>query len=57
MVEAYPHQLTDPQAMAITHQQQGVIAEAIAPLFGGLEQPSHFGFGEEVLSSRVGGLC
>src|SRR4029453_12149031 len=40
---------TTPQAMAIAYQQQGMVANTIATLLGGLEQPGHFRFGEKVL--------
>ena len=42
-----------PQAVPVDHQQQDVIAYAMATLLGRLEQALHLGVGQEVFAASV----
>jgi hypothetical protein len=53
LVEAEVHRLRDPKAMPVDQQQEDVVADAVPPLLGRLEQALHFGVGQEVLSPSV----
>jgi hypothetical protein len=54
LIAAHADCFADPQAVAVDHQQQHIIADAVAPLLGGLEELLNLGLVQEVLAPLVG---
>ena len=54
VVAAQADRLADAQAVAVHHQHQQVIADAVSPPLGGLEQVRHLGLVQEILAPLMG---
>lgn len=54
VVAAQADRLADAKAMAIHHQDQQVIADAVSPPLGGLEQDADFGLAQKILTPFMG---
>jgi hypothetical protein len=53
LVAAQADRLTDAQAVAVHHQHQQVVADAVPPAPSGIEQRGDFGSAEEILAPLV----
>jgi hypothetical protein len=54
VVAAQADRLADTQPMAVHHEHQQVIADAVSPSLGGLEQVRHFGLVQKILAPLMG---
>ncbi len=54
VVAAQADRLADAQAVAVHHQHQQVISDAVSPPLGGLEQARHLGLVQEILAPLMG---
>jgi hypothetical protein len=55
LIAAQADRLADPQTMAVHHQDQQIIANALPALLGGIDQAGDLRLAQEVLAATSGG--